>query len=254
VYAARGTPGGAFAPAVRVDRGQPTPLAAGLDNRWAPAILADGSTVYVAWVDFRDYNWDVYAARSSDGGQTFDAGQRVNGFQGIERICDAPALALGRAGVLRLAWTDVRAREPDSNIFVAERTRDGAWQPDRQLDGSRRGFDFDRDRPSIQSAVALARAGEHGFAVWQDDRAGNDDILFAALDEPGGVVALREERVDDTGDGPSNQYRPHLAVAGTGDAARCVVAWEDDREGALRIYTASRACLSAVPPLPRPSR
>ena len=251
VYAARGTASGSsFAPAVRVDQGDATPLAASMDNKWAPTILAEGALVHVAWVDFRDYNWDVYAARSGDGGRTFGVNQRVNGFAGIERICDAPALAFGRGGRIRLAWTDVRAREPDSNVFVAESADGGAsWLGDRQLDGSRRGFDTDRDRPSLQSAVALARAGERGFAVWQDDRAGNNDILFAALDDTRGGSATREERVDDTGDGPSNQYRPHLAIAGTGDAARCIVVWEDDREGTSRIYAASRPCTPRVPPL-----
>jgi len=251
VYASRGTlDGRSFAPAVRVDAGTPSPLSASLDNKWAPAILAAGQDVHVAWVDFRDYNWDVYVARSNDGGRTYGTNQRVNLFEGFERICDAPALALGRSGTVQLAWTDVRARAPDSNVFVAQ-SRDGgiSWQPDRQLDGSRRTFDPDHNRPSLQSAVALARAGERGLAVWQDDRAGNNDILFAALDDARGGIAGREERVDDTGDGPSNQHRPHLAVAGTGSAARCVVAWEDDRDGAPRIYAASRPCTPSVPPL-----
>lgn len=247
VYLAR-PDDGPGAPARRVDSGPPTPLSASLDNKWAPAILAHGQDVHVAWVDFRDYNWDVYAARSSDGGRTFAANQRVNGFEGFERICDAPALALARGGALQLAWSDVRAREPDSNLFVA-RSADGghSWGPDRQLDGSRRGFDPDHDRPSLQSAVALARSGERSFAAWQDDRFGNDDILFAALDDESGVAG-REERVDDTGAGPSNQYRPHLAVSGDGSAARCIVVWEDDRDGTMRVYTAARTCITEAPP------
>ncbi|MEW6271542.1 MAG: sialidase family protein [Thermodesulfobacteriota bacterium] len=255
LYAARGTAGGeSFAPAVRVDRGTPTPLAASLDNKWAPAMLAVGQTVHVAWVDFRDYNWDVYVARSTDGGRSFGDNQRVNGFPGFERICDAPALGRARGDAIRVAWTDVRAREPDTNLFVADSPDGGAsWRTDRRLDRSRQGFDPDRDRPSYQSHVALARAGECGFAVWQDDRAGNADVLFAALDDASGS-ALREERVDDTGGGPSHQGRPHLAVAGAGSAARCVVVWEDDREGLMRIYTASRRCLPGAQVVPALAR
>jgi hypothetical protein len=253
VYAARfDRAAGAFTPAVRIDDGTPVPLSASLANTWAPAILARGDEVHVAWIDFRDYNWDVYAARSDDGGRTFSASQRVNGFPDFERISDAPALAAGRGGDVRLAWTDVRAREPDTNLFTA-RSGDGGrtWQPDRRLDDSRRGFDANRDRPSLQHAVALAKAGERGFAAWQDDRAGNQDILFAALDDTRGGVAARSERVDDTGDGPSNQYRPHLAVAGDGAAARCVLVWEDDRDGRMQIYTAARSCVATrTPPLP----
>lgn len=243
---------GAEARAIRVDAGTPVPLSASLDNKWAPAIVAHGDDVQVAWVDFRDYSWDVYTARSTDGGRTFGENVRLNQVEGpSERICDAPALVRGRDGKLLAAWTDVRNREPDWNLFVAQSDDRGAtWGVDRQLDLSRRGFDPDRDRPSLQSAVALARAGERSFAVWQDDRAGNNDILFAALDDARGGVAIREERVDDTGDGPSNQYRPHLAVAGDGNAARCVVVWEDDRDGRMQIYSASRPCVTAPRPLP----
>ncbi len=253
VYAARGVDGGArFLPAVRGDRGEPVPLAASHDNKWAPAVLADGGRLHVAWVDFRDYNWDVYTARSDDGGLTFHDEHRVNGFPDFERICDDPALGLGRGGRVRLAWTDVRAREPDTSLFVAESFDGGAsWGPDRPLDRSRQGFDPDRDRPSLQSRVALGFAGGRGFAVWQDDRAGNNDILFAALDETRGGVALREERVDDTGAGPSNQHRPHLAVSGAGEDARCIVVWEDDREGTSRIYTAARRCVPDPGAVPR---
>src|SRR5206468_2930302 len=72
VYAARGDVAGTvFGPAARVDAGTPVPLALHLDNKWAPTLVADGETVYAAWADFRNYNWDIFFARSADGGRTF---------------------------------------------------------------------------------------------------------------------------------------------------------------------------------------
>jgi hypothetical protein len=48
--------------------------------------------------------------------------------------------------------------------------------------------------------------------------------------------------VDDTGDGPSAQTRPHLALAGRGRRRRCHAVWIDDRDGSPDVYHARRAC------------
>jgi hypothetical protein len=258
VYAAQGEVRGGvierFAPAVRVDAGPPVPNSDSLDNKWAPTVVVDpGGTVQVAWVDFREYNWDVYTARSSDGGQSFSANLRVNGYPLFERICDAPRLVATGTGRTLLAWTDIRAQRPDRDLYVAASTDGGAsYAPDRPLETSSQRIDVDRDPPSSQSHVALAAHGGRAWAAWQDDRAGNSDVLLSPLDAGGRLRAPagRPERVDDTGDGPSGQYRPDLAIAGAGTRARCVVVWEDDREGRLRVYAASRRCASPAPRLP----
>jgi hypothetical protein len=253
VYAARGEDGGdRFAPAVRVDAGAPVPLSQSLDNKWAPAIAVVGDMVHVAWSDFRDYNWDVYTARSSDGARSFASNQRLNGYPDFERLCDSPSLIGDPAGRLVAAWTDLRARQPGTNLFYATSGDGGAsFGPDQPLDASRRRVDADAERPSSQTHVALAASGGQLFAAWQDDRSGNDDILFGTLGGPAERSVVGVDRVDDTGDGPSNQYRPSLAVAGVGADARCVVAWEDDREGRLRVYAAARRCATPrpLPPL-----
>src|SRR5262249_39010927 len=70
VYAARGHDRGTrFDPPVRVDDGQPTPLAASLDNKWSPTVAVIDGRIHAAWTDFREYNWDIFATRSLDGGK-----------------------------------------------------------------------------------------------------------------------------------------------------------------------------------------
>src|SRR5262249_53705181 len=114
VYAARGAAAGSgFEPAVRIDAGTPVPLALHLDNKWAPTPVADGETVYAAWADFRSYNWDIFLARSADGGRTFGPNVQVDDFPDFERVDERPALAVGAAGRIHAVWTDLRAREPD---------------------------------------------------------------------------------------------------------------------------------------------
>ncbi|HYY05700.1 MAG TPA: sialidase family protein, partial [Candidatus Limnocylindria bacterium] len=243
VYAARATGNGsAFAPPVRVDAGDPVSLAAHLDNKWGPTLAAARHTVYATWADFRNYNWDIFLARSDDGGATWGPNARVDDFPDLERLDERPSLAVDRRGPLHVVWTDLRAREPDTNIFYARSDDRGAtFAPNRQLDDSRVGFDADHDTPTNQWHPSLAADHRALFVAWQDDRLGNDDIFFTTSFD-GGATFAPVERVDDTGAGPSEQSRPSLALARRGTRRVCYVAWEDDRDGTSAIYLARRAC------------
>ncbi len=78
------------------------------------------------------------------------------------------------------------------------------------------------------------------FAVWQDNRLGNNDI-FTVRSRDRGVSFEADERVDDSCDGASNQYRPDLAVDGQDPAGRALyVVWEDDRNGSQDVFLARR--------------
>jgi hypothetical protein len=239
VYAARASdsePG--FGPNVRVDAGTPVPLAVHLDNKWAPAIASAGGDVYLAWADFRNYNWEIFGARSGDGGRTWGANVRIDDYTAGERLNERPTVAFGPGGSLHAAWTDLRAVEPDTNIFYARSGDLGAsFSTPRQLDDSRVGFDPDRDTASNQWHPSLAAVGDDLFVAWQDNRLGNNDVFFTHSIDAGASFAA-SERVDDTGGGQSEQTRPRLAWS----AGRCYVVWEDDRNGRAEIFLGRRSC------------
>src|SRR5439155_128935 len=158
IFAARSRRGGAvFDPAVRVDAGTPVPLAAHLDHKWGPTLAASGRSLYAAWADFRNYNWDIFLARSVDRGVTWGPNVQVDDFPDLERIDERPSLAAERPDRVHVVWTDLRAREADTNIFYA-RSDDGGghFTPNRQLDDSKVGFDPDHDTPSNQWHPSLA--------------------------------------------------------------------------------------------------
>jgi hypothetical protein len=239
VYAARGSGGGtAFGPSQRLDAGTPVDLALHLDNKWSPAIAARGRRVGVAWVDFRDYNWDVYYAQSDDRGVTFGPNVRLDDFPGFERINERPSIAIGSRGRVHAAWTDLRARQPDTNVFFA-RSDDGA------AFGANVRLDDGGPAPSNQWHPGIAVDRDVVLVAWQDDREGNNDVRFAWSTD-GGTTFGPSERVDDTGGGPSAQTRPALALARRGNRRVCHVAWEDDRDGAPGVYVARRPCGDGV--------
>jgi hypothetical protein len=212
------------------------------DNKWAPTLAALRDTVYAAWVDFRNYNWDVFLARSDDGGATWGANVRVDDFPDLERLNERPVIGLDRRGPAHVLWTDLRAREPDTNVFHAcSDDRGASFTPSRQLDDSKVGFDPDTDTPTNQWHPALAVDGRRLFVAWQDNRLGNNDVFFTTSTD-GGATFARSERVDDTGAGGSEQTRPSLAVTGHGAKRRCYVVWEDDRNGTSDVYLARRSC------------
>lgn len=246
VYAARKSARGrGFDPPVRVDAGTPVALALHVDNKWSPALATAGGTVYCAWADFRNYNWDIFLARSDDGGASWGANVQVDDYPDVERIDERPTVAADRRGTVHVAWTDVRARAADPNVFYARSTSSGgAFAPNHQLDDSRVGFDPDHDTPTNQWHPSLALDHQRLFVAWQDDREGNPDIYFTTS-EDGGTTFAPAERVDDTGTGGSAQSNPTLTIAGRGRSLTCYVAWEDDRNGNPDIYLARRKCSRA---------
>ena len=243
VYAARGLAGGrGFGPAIRVDLGEAQPLALHNDNKWAPSLAANNKQLLIAWSDFRNYQWDVFSARSLDGGFSWQPNVRVDDSQVFERVNERPSVAIERSGVVHVAWTDLRARQPDTNIFYARSIDRGAtFGPNVQIDDSKVDFDPDTDTPSNQWSPSLAVDRNGVFVAWQDNRLGNNDVFFTRSFD-GGATFIEDERVDDTGHGTSEQTRPSLALGGRGAKRLCYVAWEDSRNGSRDIYVAVRPC------------
>jgi len=243
IYVARGLPGGrSFGAAVRVDAGTPDALALHNDNKWAPAIAAQKKQLFVAWADFRSYQWDIYSARSLDTGLTWQPNVRVDNSLVFERVNERPTVAIDRPGNVHVAWTDLRARQPDTNVFYARSVDRGAtFGPNVQIDDSKVGFDPNVDTPSNQWSPSLAVDANGVFVAWQDNRLGNNDVFFTRSFD-GGQSFLADERVDDTGDGPSEQTRPSLGFGGKGAKRVCYVAWEDSRNGDRDVYVAARLC------------
>ena len=238
VYVSRGRAGSTrMGRNVRVDRGAPVTAALELDNKWAPAVAAQNGSFFVAWADFRNYQWDICLSRSRTG-RAFERNRRVDDAEGFERVHDHPALATDGRGTLHAVWADRRAQDPDTDIRYA-RSRDGGrhFTASVVVDRAEVGLDPNSATPSNQWHPALAVFGQDVFVAWQDNRLGDNDIFFARSRD-GGDSFDPDERLDDSGADPSNQYRPALAVA---QGSALYAAWEDERFGPAAIAVARRS-------------
>jgi hypothetical protein len=228
--------GGAAERARRLDGGDPVQLAARLDNSWAPSVAARGRRVLVAWADFLNYDWDIHARLSDDGGGSFGAQRPLNDAveddpdttenEQREALNDSPRAVLGRGGAF-VAWTDWRKRDSAS------------LEPHQQYDtmiaapgGENVRVDPYGARPlSTFSPSACALRGDL-LVAFQDASRGQNDLRIVRM--RAGLRRGRARRVDDTGRRGGNAWRPQLACS----RGRVIAAWEDERDGPPQVYAA----------------
>ncbi|MDW8361883.1 MAG: MopE-related protein [Myxococcales bacterium] len=204
---------------VRLDVG----TAPGASSSFAPVIAAEGSNVYVAWVDDRNGGtFDIYLNRSSDSGATWLSADAIRiDRDPLPHDSIEPRIVTTVPGAAVVAWLDYRDGLPD---VYASRTTDagGTWSTPARLDtGSMAG------RAGSYELV-LGAAGELVAAAWSDDRSGLLDIYANYSLDGGATWQPSDVRLDSTAmPGSSDSQDPDLYVA----PGAVHVVWVDHRGG-----------------------
>ncbi len=252
VRLARSTDGGrTWGASVRVDPGGMD--ASRIEGMQAqPALAWTESALAVAWVDYRERDWQVWAAVAQQGstsganfgnlstkwtsssdsrpegasGSEFLAPEKVSPPSETEVLAADPVLTVGPEGTLVLAWEDLRARRGHRDVRFARWSAGAGWT---SLPGLMGGADDEtfvsRFRPSV------TRVGEDVRAVFQDLTPGKNALYFVAVPRTAGAPTVMPERLDDTGGAANQLTRPRLVT--TGNTA--LVFFEDDQRGWSRI-------------------
>ncbi|MEM9860338.1 MAG: MopE-related protein [Myxococcota bacterium] len=212
VYYARSTNGGVTLPSS--DRR----LDVGNGASFSPVVAAEGSNVYVAWVDDRSGTaFDINFARSDSRGASFSTAVNIDDdplpHDSIEPVIVAPT-----AGVVALAWVDFRSGFSDVIVRRSE-TAGASFDDAVRVDtGTAPGTSGSFD-------VALAADGDTIGVAWADDRAGALDI-YANFSLDGGATFQPDDyRLDSTAEGAFDSSTPSIAVSGTS----LHVVWVDNR-------------------------
>ncbi len=210
----------------------------------APKVATDADgNIYVVWQDNRaatatDDSWDVYLAKSDDGGDTFGASVMVDEHV-VNTYQYEPDLAVTPDGTVYVSWEryfyDGQAMQWDADVYVAKST-DGGVSFGTKVKAS------DGANYQYKSTIGVGPSG-NVYVAWSDFRAdGSGDIYFARSTDGGGTFSTNLQVNAYT---TAAQVYPELAI----DADETVyVVWLDARrfaESANDIYMARSTNLGA---------
>lgn len=188
-------------------------------NQQRPAIVTHGSSnVYVVWQDYRNGNWDIYFARSTNSGASFGTPTQVSDAGGSSEQ-SYPDIAVAGNDNIYVVWQDQRNGNWD--IYSAVSTDDGNSFEQNVRVNSNPSPVIDQRSPSI-----ALNNNDAVFVAWQDNRNGDDDIYLARSTNEGDSYQTDIEVSDDVTD--RNQRSPTIAIDDSDDI---YVAYEDYRSG-----------------------
>ena len=191
----------------------------------------DNGNAFVAWIDDRDGQSDIWVNRSIDAGRSWmPAPVKINNG-------DSDVFAVDMActnHAVYVVWEDDRDGELENHqIYFNRSSATGdelgeLWENEDTL------LENDPDGLSMSLNPKIEASDTNVYVAWSDSQNGAYDIFVASSDNAGRTW---REVVRADGDSPGEAYsaRPDMAITPFGDV---YIAWEDAREGANDIYVA----------------
>jgi hypothetical protein len=185
-----------------------------------PATVRDSAgNIWVVWQAGPAGSRDIYVSKLTEGADTF--GNSIPILQLTADQCN-PAIALDGNDRLYVVWQDNRRGNWD--IYMSSSADGINWSPESRVS--------DSNNNEINPAIAIdGSSPSRAYVVWQDDRAGNQDIYIATSSD--GFATKTVLQITSHG---SNQVEPAIAV----DSANTIyVVWTDYRNSSTDIYGAT---------------
>lgn len=189
--------------------------------------VAPNGDIYVVWADMRGPTsaWDIYFAKSIDGGNTWIEHKRVDDSGSGDSWQLQPTMTIDSFGNIYVAWADSRNVVP-WNVYFSMSTDGGdSFSPNVKVDAL----------PPLLTGGAVYPSITLGsdsliYIVWADDRAGQFNIYFSWSDDGGLTFADTSIMVD----GSVGTTAVSANVAANGD--RVYVLWSDNRDYPGTLY------------------
>jgi predicted amidohydrolase len=230
VRLARSADGGrTWGPSVRVDPGNAhTDKVEG--SQLQPTVTWSAQWLAVAWIDYRERDWEVYAVVAPASSGALPEAIQVSPPSPVETLASDPQLAPGPGSSVVLVWDDQRERRGHHDVRGA-RFSDGAWGALPLLTGGAdAGAFISRFRPSV------AAVREELRAVFQDLTSGKNGLGQVRLPQGHSPEQpATPERLDDSGSAANQLTRPR--AVSRQDFSAGVVVFEDEQSGYSRLRT-----------------
>jgi len=218
--------------------GQNKQANSGLDNLNSsrPATVCDtDGNIWAVWHAGPGGSRNVYVAKLAAGADNFGASVQIRS-NSSDQAC--PAIALGTDDKLYVVWQDNRQADDNNqgqwDIYVSTSVDGTSWSAERRVNDPNEGSQI---YPAI---VVDGQSPNRAHVVWQDGRAGNQDICIATWRNGFMNQTVSQPITSDT----SNQTTPAIAV----DSSNTVyVLWTDARNATKDIYGAAGSPWTNVP-------
>jgi hypothetical protein len=183
----------------------------------APEIAVDSSDrLYVVWEDKTPGNSEIYGKKSTNGGATWSANQRLTWTSGISM---SPSLTVDSSNRLHLVWDEFTSG--NFEIFYKRSTDGGAtWSTSKNLSSSAGN--------SVNAAMAV-ESPDTIHLVWSDYTPGNFEIYYKKSSNGGGAWTTSKRITWDTG-------ASNFAAIVADSSGNLHVVWGDDTPGNTEIY------------------
>ena len=195
-------------------------------NEAASTACDSSGNIWAVWHAGAAGSRDIYLGKLAAGADSFGASVRLT-TNGADQV--NPALALGPDDKLYVVWQDNRRGNWD--VFGSTSINGTTWSTEQRIADLDDNDSYNQTNPAI--VVDSNSPNNNAHVVWQDDRAGNQDI-YIARSSTGFVTKDISPITSDT----SHQTGPAIAV----DSSNVVyVLWTDARNAATGadIYGAS---------------
>jgi hypothetical protein len=199
-------------------------------SQQSPVIaMGNSGNFVIAWQDYRNGNWDIYARRYSSLGSPLGNSFKVNCNSVSTKQYD-PAIAMDGSGNLIITWTDTTSGDWDiyARRYNPQGSPDTCFRVNTDIGGA------------DQCNVAVGADSSDKFVIsWSDYRNGNWDIFYQRYDSSGNPVGSNRQANDDAGTAEQGSSAVTFANAGN-----FIITWDDGRNGNYDIY-AQRCCDSS---------
>ena len=201
-----------------------------------PDVAVNGYKVYAVWEDSRDDPLgsaaEIYFARSTDGGATWSTD--VNLSQDVVDGIQYPAIAADATGWVYVIWASYLPPDPaEYAVYMTRSNNHGQTFETPWMLGYHTAEYY-----SFDPEIAAEPSGGYVYVVINAPWTSDTYTVYVARSEdygeswPGGWQQVND--VNGAGVSDESFYGPQMSIVAS-DAIVCV-AWEDGRDGGMRIY------------------
>ncbi len=183
-------------------------------DSYSASIAAEGY-VHVVWMDYRYGDPEIYYKRSIDGGVNWGVDTRLTNNSAHQKYPEISIVG----SIVHVVFEDERNGLANAEIYYKRSSNNGvSWSSDLRLTNS-----------SGQSWNPFVSAsGSYVHVVWDDDRWGNDEILYKRSTDDGVNWSSDARLTNNAGD----SYIPSISLSGI----YAHVVWTDERNTNEEIY------------------